>query len=228
MPVTDLPSYLPTMDEFIAHWAGVNAFLEDQAREALVLRDGSTLADFARLRDELVPALQQFEQAVVLQKQVARERETLRKRRELLQEEVLLRIGQFAEEILCRTPDNAPLAGWVQSLLALTPRQRALAQMDRVAQFWKRAEEATPFVLTSGYTRAEYCETIRRFREAGRHYRNFCKEHRLPNLGGLGSSFVQAMEWMTWYRCAVRFEVVVEREFLRTLPARTPYSYCPR
>ncbi|MGL4399306.1 MAG: hypothetical protein ACRCXD_07410, partial [Luteolibacter sp.] len=49
-------SYLPTLDEFLAHWAAVNA--DSLAGSGLVTRDGSTRAVLVTLRDALTTAVQ--------------------------------------------------------------------------------------------------------------------------------------------------------------------------
>jgi hypothetical protein len=60
MPITNTASYLLTLDEFISHWAEVNAVLLARGDRELLLPDGCSVDALTRQRAEIAWALERL------------------------------------------------------------------------------------------------------------------------------------------------------------------------
>jgi hypothetical protein len=221
MPITDLASYLPTMDEFIVHWSAVNAALRERGEEELTLRDGTTLPEFIDARASLVARMAEVERAEHTRRQVQEERD-------YLQEELRARLIQFQAAVLEQMSGTRDV-DWVSTLPSLIAAEtRYLGQLDAAAEVWERidSELGAPLPLANGYTLRQFREDVRRFRAASRALRIAQGSHRTLTWerNRLRRTL---MDWLTKYRCVVRFDRVVDPELLYALPARTPSSYRP-
>src|SRR4051794_9972336 len=113
MPITNLASYLPTMDEFAAHWETADAEVQARGEDEIRIRDGTTLRHFRAVRAELVRLLAAEEAA--RQRRLQREEE-----RRLALEAVRPRLERTLGEL--RRLDGGPEAEWA----------RAFPSLDRV------------------------------------------------------------------------------------------------
>jgi hypothetical protein len=230
MPITDLDSYLPTLDEFIAHWSALNADRINRGQGEAVLRDGSTLQDLLRCREEFLRSLEQPDLSPTARKQSQQRLQLLRLERNCLQDEIRERLAEFRDAVSLQRP-SARTAAWLRTFPSLDTREpRYLGHLDSVAQLWEALDNSAPLQLPDGYGLRDFQQDVQNFRcashalrKAKREYNAFC--FNWGESGGKGRARV--MELLTLYRCAVRFELEVDREFQLTLPARTPYSYHP-
>lgn len=225
MPITNSASYLPTVDEFIAHWSLVNAELRARGEPPAVLRDGRTLAEFATVR----PALEACLGVLVTERALS---QRLREEREYIQEELRSRLIQLGDEILRAAPETR----YQGRLLELPPPDvgvpRYLGCLDAFVRLWEEINAdpglraVTPLKLARGYRLADFQADVERFRATARTARKAARtlQMRECELGGLRGTI---MDWLTQYRCVIRFDLEVGQELLAALPARTPWSYRP-
>src|SRR5690349_20796367 len=155
MPVTDIPSYLPTMDEFIVHWTALNASRRTCGLPVATLRDGSTVQQFEALRGELAWTLETL-------RALAEERQRIREEREYHQAELRARLVQFRDLLLERAP-GTPYAEWAQSLQVFDPsRRNHLRYLDAAIRHW---EAMGPVALARSYSLREFRSDVECFRE---------------------------------------------------------------
>src|SRR4051794_16043075 len=108
MPITDLASYLPTLDEFVAHWSAVNLVLRARGEPEAILWHAFTLKELVRTRRELASLMRAREEA-------AASLAGLRQELVLLQENLRLRLQEF-RDVLIRELPSSPYAAWWQSV----------------------------------------------------------------------------------------------------------------
>jgi hypothetical protein len=118
MPISNLASYLPTMDELIAHWSAVNRALDARGEPPAVLRDGCGLAQFEAARDHLEAVFRTVESA-------RSHLQTLREAEEYTREALRARLVQFRDRIWQLAPET-PYAACVAALPPLEGRGAAL------------------------------------------------------------------------------------------------------
>lgn len=207
------------MAQFIAHWLVVNASLEAGRQRELILRDGSTLKEFARVHAELKTLLRKIREVSARQRQVQQERDTLER-------ELRTRLQQFRNTVLQQLLQMQYEEQVRVILPAETSTPRYLGQINAVTRLWEELESNAPFSLGDGDKLDDFRRDGRRFREGCRTLRETRRAYRglIQDRAGLCGRIMQRM---MYYRCAVRFEREVDRELLVTLPARTPASYRP-
>jgi hypothetical protein len=142
-------SYLPTLDEFLAHWAAVNA--DPLATSGLLTRDGKNRAALAGLRAALVTAGDS-----VLDRLNGKEIE--RARVENAKRNILLRSQELGRRLRGVLPMDSPFLKALPELPTLTSAQEVfLAPIRDFANVWKRlADDGTEIVLADNYTRATH------------------------------------------------------------------------
>ena len=156
MPIYNLTSYLPTMQEFMDHWTAVNTQL---GTKPLVLADGTTLTAFSGLRISIQTAITAVTQA---EAQIPTKRQTLlnqklalRKKLELFRKAVL---GSLANSTyVSRLPILPPLGA---------TQARFLKAMETAATVWGNintnapAGFTPPLVLSDGTALADFQTAI--------------------------------------------------------------------
>jgi hypothetical protein len=217
VPITNLASYLPTMDEFIAHWSAVNAALRSRGEAQLTLPDGCRLADFGAARAEL--------ERLFAEEQAATARwDRLQEEQLFVQEALRAHLIQFRDTVLAELPES-PEAAWVRGFVWGPALLRELGSVARVWAGLETSREA-PWILPGGCALADYRAELRHFRVLSRERRAAARARRGILLKR--NALCAAIEsWLFRYRCAVRFELDLEEELLHALPARHPGSYRP-
>jgi hypothetical protein len=124
MPITTLATYLPTLDEFIAHWTRVNEELSGRGEAEALLADGFSLADLIRLRDEWRELESELETTLPALLEA-------RERRSSLGTAVDARMREWREAVLPGEP---------QETAAYLPGPRLLGAMDSLAAQWSETD----------------------------------------------------------------------------------------
>jgi len=219
MAITDLDSYLPTMDEFIQHWTRVNAALNQRGDGDAVLRDGCTLGQFAEARGSLAVLLRVTSDAEA-------EATRLRFERDYLAEGLRGRLLELQDALGNTVPDSHS-AGFLSSAALLDPHDlRYLDDLDRAFELWREVETIHQIASPSGSGSAQLCADVRQFR--GR-----CRELKRAQRIALAlaerrrRACEQVMSWLQNYRALVRFGLGLDPTLRYALPARTPASYRP-
>jgi hypothetical protein len=226
MPVTNAASWVPTMDEFIAHWTAVNAERAARGESEVMLDGGCTLAGFRAARDELA-------EITPLVREAAMKMERLCAEHLARQAELIERLRQFGGAISVHGLPAAHPSELDSHLPPLIGDASDFAYLDTVSRCWAEVNDRAsstgqaPLTLVNAYSLAEYREDVRCFRAGGRDLRRAKKHHR-HRCGEAAGLRGPAMHWMTRYRVAVRFRLGVSRDLLLSLPARTPHSYRER
>ena len=165
MPITGVTSYLPTMDEFIAHWVSANAALTGGGEPVLALKGGYPLANFQTDRAGLDAALLDVEARLNGRELAAAERD----QRKLA---LRSRMSQFRNGVQCylqATPYEAalPLAPEISS-----DESKFLSPFLDLSNLWNRINTDTiagftaPLLLAGGYTLAQFTTELTAMRTA--------------------------------------------------------------
>ena len=96
VPITTIGSYLPVMQEFIAHWTDVNAAINP---DTLTLRGGFTLANFTTARNDIQAAVTAIEPA-------DNARQAAGEDRDLKKAALAIRLGQLKQKVVCVEMDE--------------------------------------------------------------------------------------------------------------------------
>ncbi len=142
-------SYIPTLDQFLAHWAAVNA--DPAAAPGLVTREGANRAALVSLRTALVAALGDV-QDKLNGKEIGRAMVENAKR------ELLSRSQELGRRLRGILPENSPYLKSLPALPVQSAAQEIFLQPVRdMANVWDRLQTAGTLVLLAGdYTLTEY------------------------------------------------------------------------
>ena len=152
MPLTGPASYLPTTDEFLAHWGSANAALG--AAGPIVLMGGAGVGALLTLRTQLQTVRAQIES-------LRNDREAARFLVDATKAALLERLNQFN----LRLRSEAPGSKWERMLpKAYTVSEgmgRVIPPLDDVADLWQRYEdEESALNLMGAYTRANFTNDL--------------------------------------------------------------------
>ena len=155
MPITDIGSYVPTMDEFGAHWDDVNTALGGTPATELKLQGAYTRAMFVTDRnaiDAAITALAGLENA----------REIAAGNRDTQKQGLVGRLNAFRGMLRAQFPNTsyAGAAGTVPSFSSA--ESKFLQPFDDMANLWSRINADatipgfTPPLVIAGYTVAQF------------------------------------------------------------------------
>jgi hypothetical protein len=148
MPITSPASYLPTVDEFIAHWTSANAAI--LAGGPIILARGVTLANLTTLRGDLASQRAEVESA-------RNEVEGTRADILILKGELLARIAQFRGKIESLSPDSRWTAMLPKAYSISEGMGRVIPPLDALQDMWTRYESAeSAITLMGGYDLADF------------------------------------------------------------------------
>jgi len=165
MPLNGIGSYLPTIDEFLAHWLDVNTELGGTPATDLKLQGGFTRAMFLALRDSLAAALTgliDLENA----------RETGVTNRDQRKAAILLRLNQFRGMLRGLLPNSIYLDAAPRVPTFGLSEGKFLEPFDDMASLWARIDADatipgfTPPLLLAGLTRAQFVAELAALRAA--------------------------------------------------------------
>lgn len=146
-------TYLPTLDEFLAHWAAVNA--DPLAGTGMVTRDAATRANLLTLRDQLDAANQTVESSL-------NGKEIDRARVENSKRAMLVRSQELGRRLRGVLPVDSPFLKAMPELPAQTSAQENfLRPLRDMANLWSRVKAAgTDFELSGDYTDENYKDEL--------------------------------------------------------------------
>ncbi|MGL4398387.1 MAG: hypothetical protein ACRCXD_00840 [Luteolibacter sp.] len=146
-------SYLPTLDEFLAHWAAVNA--DPLAGTGLVTRDGTTRAVLLTARNNLAAAVQDVENRL-------NGKEIDRARVENSKKDLLGRSQELGRRLRGILPVDSPYLKAIPVIPAQTSSQEVfLKPLRDLDNLWSRLKSAgITFALAGNYTDEDYREAI--------------------------------------------------------------------
>ncbi len=217
MAISTIASYLPTMQEFIAHWTDVNAAI---APTVLTLKGGYTLAAFTTDRTAIETAITGVE-TVDNARQIASADRDLKK---AAHREKLAQYRAIVGGVLPGTP--------YVNTLPLLPRFSAnqgifLKAMDDMANGWSRINTDTipgftpPMLLAGGYTLATFTTDLAALRTAyvaSTNAEDNSQQQRSVRNALLGPARARMIQ----YRSAVKGVLPAGSPLLATIPAVTP------
>ena len=163
MPLTTNGSYLPTMQEFIAHWTAVNAALVSP--DVLTLSGGYTLANFTADRAAIQTATTAIE--TVDNGVTAAQTD-----RELKKAALKTRLEQFRAAIAAQFPGSIYASMLPNAPLKTNIETRFLKPFDDMANLWSRVNTDTiagftpPLKLPGGYVLATFTTDLAALRSA--------------------------------------------------------------
>src|SRR3989304_4342739 len=156
MPITNIGSYLSTMDEFIAHWEDGNTELGGAPATDLTLQGGYTRANMTADRSTLQTGIVDLEDR-------ENNRQIAANSRDIQKDELRSRVIMFKGMLQGKLPDT-PYSAAAPKLPRLEmPESKFLSPLDDMASLWAKINaDATipgftpPLVLAAGYNLAQF------------------------------------------------------------------------
>ena len=144
-------SYIPTLDEFLAHWAAVNA--DPAVGTGLVTRDGTTRAALVTLRGTLATAAQQVQSALNL-------KEIKRAQVENAKRNALARTQELGRRMRGTLPQDSPYLQAVPELPSQSAGQETFLMPVRdMLDLWTRMDgDGISFTLSGTYSLDDYSD----------------------------------------------------------------------
>lgn len=217
MAISSIGSYPPTMAEFEAHWAEVNAALSPGA---LTLSGGYTLANFTTDRSSIETAITAVETADNSRQGASADRDIKKagQRGRLAQFRATVS-GVLPGTIYVRMLPTLPLFRAVES--------RFIRPLDDMSNIWDRINTDTipgftaPLLLSGGYALADFQSDLADLRAAYLAWTN-AENGSLSARSSRNVLLPPARERMRQYRQAVKGALPPGHALLATVPALTP------
>lgn len=217
MPITTVGSYIPVMQEFIAHWTDANAAI---APDTLALHSGYTLANFTAARAAIQAVMDAIEAA-------DNDRQFAATDRDLKKNALATRMTQFRSAVQSLLPGS----GYVNMLPRTPPFNSAESTFTRsfadMADLWNAINTdaitgfTPPLLLAEGYARATFLTDLTALRTAyaaSITAENASRKARSDRDGLLAP----AKERMKQYRLAIKFKLPAGHALLATVPILSP------
>lgn len=221
MPVSSNASYLPVMDEFLGHWAHVDAELPAPLVVMNAQRVTFSRAGFASLRDLILEQALKVIDAL-MEEQIARGDIALRKTRMrgwLFELNGLLEVYWTGTRFLSARPKAPNMSDG---------EERFVAPMRDVATLWLRLNAAPapggltlPLTLSDGTTQAAFAEALADFQAL---YATVARLNQDATLERAERELHQRAAYATMkaYRLAVPARAAQFPVFVETMPTLTP------
>lgn len=220
MPLTDIGSYVPVMDEFAAHWAEVNMDLGGGPATDLKLQGGYTRANFVAERGALSAAITELEDLENGRQIAAANRDT---------QKAALRqkLGQFRAMLRAVIP-NSKYAAAAQVMPDYgTSESKFLAPFDDMHSLWTRINADatlpgfTPPMLIGTYALATFAMELAALRIAYGEV-TIAESDLTVGREGRNALLPPARERMLQYRSAVEATFGVDHPLTLSLPDLSP------
>lgn len=221
MPIVGPGTYLPTMDEFKAHWESTNVSLGGSPSTDLKLKGGFTIAHFEVDRSALQTAIT----GIVGLENV---RQLAAADRDLKKAALRSRLKQFRAAVECYL-EETPYEAALPTLPDFgSEESKFLARFDDMANLWERidADSTTPgwtgpLTLAGGYARAAFVADLAAMRES---YRAVTTANQNLSLGReqRNSMLRPIVKRLKQYRKAVVSKFAEGHAQLTALPTLTP------
>ena len=213
MPITGPASYLPTTEEFIAHWTAANLALG--ASGPIVLGGGMTLAGLTALRTTLENQRAQVES----------ERNALEGARadiELRKAALLLRLNQFNGKLNSLSPGSRWETMLPRAFSISEGMGRVIPPLDELEDLWNRYnDENPPITLMGGYGIGDFETGLHALKSA---YKAYTSAEIALGLARGKRNETQALIYpvLKQYRQRIPSEFAEGSAVLETLPRLSP------
>lgn len=212
MPISGPSSYIPTTDEFLAHWAGANAALA----APLTLRGDTAVADLQALRDALAT------QRTALTGSI-NDREFARGDIATLADKLIEKLDQFNSRVRVLFEEGSRYV----NALPKVPDPRGAAEkvttpLDDAASIWATIDGlGTPIVLADAYALADFNADIAALKTA---YTAFTTAKAGEKLARATRNETQEKIYtvLKQYREAIPTYFAEDSAIVQTLPRLTP------
>lgn len=223
MPLTDIGSYVPTAQEFEAHWTDVDADRVANTLPALTLPPNIGLADFTAEIAAVAAAVTELED-------LENAREIATATRDSLRETMRDRIIEFRAAVDYRLKGSPYVRALPDTPQPRSSEQRHLKALDDVDSLWTRIDADTgvpnfvpPLTLRGGYTLATFQADLATLRNTFKSITEAENDLRLARAQR-DELLEQLRVRMVSYREAIEVEYGPEHVFTETLPDVFPSS----
>jgi len=217
MAISSIASYLPTMQEFIAHWTDVNAAI---APTVLTLKGGYTLAMFTTDRAAIETAITGVET-------MDNARQIASADRDLKKASAKEKLGQYRSSVL-GVLAGTPYANTLPKMPPFRANQGIfLKAVDDMANGWSRINSdvipgfTPPLLLASGYALATFTTDVTALRAAFVTSTN-AEDNSQQQRSVRNALLPPARARMVQYRQAVKGVLPPAHPLLATIPAISP------
>lgn len=211
MPISGPASYLPTMDEFLAHWASANAAFG----APITLRGNVGVTDLQTLRDNLATAQTNLTGKI-------NDREFARGSIETGAAALATRVEQFNARVRALY-DTGPYV----NALPLVPNPQAsqskvTTPMDDAANIWAKIEDDGPEIVLSGnYDKAQFDNDLAVLKQAYTAYTKAVSNEKLAR-GQRNDLQDQIQPILKQYRQIIPTYFDADSAIVESLPRLTP------
>ncbi len=217
MAISSIASYLPTMQEFIAHWTDVNTAINPTV---LTLKGGYTLANFTTDRAAIDTAITGVET-------VDNARQIASADRDLKKANAREKIGQY-RSIVLGVLAGTPYANTLPKMPRFSVNQGVfLKAVDDMANGWSRINTdvipgfTAPLLLAGGYALATFTTDVTALRTAFVTSTN-AEDNSQQQRSVRSALLAPARARMVQYRQAVKGVLPANSPLLATIPAISP------
>ena len=221
MPLSNLASYPPTMNEFISHWEQVNAAIDPDLTIVAPDKTSVTRATFTALRETLLVQVQNVI-GFLNDKEIARGDIRLRKTRllALFNEFNAVLDGYYVGTPFINARPYAPSSSDAVEVF-LMPMRDALSLWQKLAAGPAPAGITLPLVLADGTGSDDFEELIQGLQSAQAAEAN-ANQNAVLARGKRDITMALAKALMVTYRKAVPARCVLHPELVAAMPAVTP------
>ena len=213
MAITSNASYIPTCDEFIAHWQ--MAFLAN-GQNPVRVRDNFGRADLIALRDKL-------DQEGRVLRQKINDREFVRGDINILSKALVERLVQFNNRVKVLFPEGSRYV----NALPLVPDPHAASSkviepLDDAANIWNRInQQGDDIILAGGYTHGQFYDQITQLRAKYAEYNQAMVEERVQR-GARNETQELIYPRLKQYRELIPTLFPADSNIVATMPRLTP------
>jgi hypothetical protein len=213
MPISSTSSYLPTTDEFIAHWRAANTALP--VANVIILAGNTTVADLQTLRDTLAVQRADIEDH-------RNQLEGARADIEILKVSLLERLNQFNGKLTSLSPASRWTAMQPKAYSRTDGPGKVLPVLDELHSLWiAYEEEVATLTLMAGYTSNDYENQLTALKAA---YTAYTQAEVALGLarGSRNETQNKIRPILRQYRQRIPSEFAEGSAILATLPAYSP------
>ena len=221
MPLNGFGSYVPTLDEFIAHWADVNAARAALSLPPLTLKGGYTLEDLIAERNAL-------QAAIIATESLDNARELAIDRRDSQKELLRDRLSQFRSALELHLKQTAFLAAAPTIPQLSLAESKFLRPFDDMADLWARINADTtipdftpPLVLRAGFAITGFTADLAEMRAR---FVTLTEAENDQTIGRRGRDALlpPVRERLNQYRSAIALEYPAGHPLFESLPDLSP------
>ena len=221
MPITNNASYLPTMDQFLAHWDQVNAQLADPLLVATSKGEQVSQAQFATLRSDLegrnIQVIDDLNDQQIARGEIGLKRVGM-----------LAMLNEFNDNIVAYWHNTGFLGARPKAPSLSDGQQRFIDPLEDVASLWEKVNAAPappgvtlPLTLSDGTTVAAFKTALAALKAAFLAEKNAAQDVTLSRKWR-DETKAAAYDVMKNYRLAVEAKCRAYPALLESMPRLTP------